>query len=72
MTYKYFKVVDTTKSDLIKQKPLTKEEIEYRKELVEFYTREIHDMLENIEWYRVQNYYIAHELSKNNITIEME
>lgn len=70
--YKYFKVVDTTKSDLIQQEPLTEEEIEYRKELVEFYIKQIDDMLENIEWYKLQNYFVVHELAKNNITIEME
>lgn len=70
--YKYFKVVDTTKSDLRQQEPLTEEEIEYRKELVEFYIKQIDDMLENIEWYKLQNYYVVHELAKNNIIIEME
>lgn len=70
--YKYFKVVDTTKSDLVKQEPLTEEEIEYRQELVKFNTQQIEDMSDDIEWYRLQNFLVAHELAKNNITIEME
>lgn len=72
MTYKYFKVVDTTKSDLRQQEPLTKMEIEHRKELIEFYIRQIINMSEDIEFLKLQNYYAAHELAKNNITIEME
>lgn len=72
MTFKYFKVVDTTKSDLVKQEPMTEEEIKYRQELIEFYIKQIDAMLEDIEWYRLQNFYVAHKLAKNNITIEME
>lgn len=72
MTYKYFKVVDTTKSDLIQQEPLTKEEIEYRQELVEFHIKQIDTMLEDIEWCKLQNFMVVHELAKNNIIIEME
>lgn len=70
--YKYFKVVDTTKSDLREKLPLTKGEIEHGKEVIAYYKNQIDTLLIDIEFFKMQNYYVVHELAKNNIIIEME
>ena len=72
MTYIYFKVVDTTKSDKRILAPLTEEEIEWNKARIEFNKKEIDRMLEEIEFTRVCNYYMVHSLKKNGHIIEME
>ena len=72
MTYNYFKVVDTTKSDKIILAPLTEEEIEWNKASIEYNKKEIDRMLGEIEFARMCNYNMAHSLKKNGHIIEME
>ena len=72
MGYKYFKVIDTTKSVLRTQEGSTEDTIEYNKELIGFYKDQIDRLTADIEFYKVLNYYAAHRLKKNNVIIEME
>ena len=72
MTSKYFMVIDTTKSDLIEQKPLTQKEIEYQVQAVKYNIFQIDKMLHEIEFLKLQNSYMVHALEKNNQAIGLE
>jgi hypothetical protein len=70
MNEKYFKIVDTTKSDMVIREPLTEEEIDYNIYSIDYNKKQIDKMLDEIESLRVYNYYMAHSLKKNGHDIE--
>lgn len=63
---KYYKVCNTDRSDNTILRVMSDEDIEYDLDLINYHIKEIDRMLNEIEFYRVSNFYIQHRLGKNN------
>ena len=62
---KYYQICNTDKSDKISQPVMSEEDITYNLNLVNYNIKEIDRLLGEIEFLRLQNFYIQHNLVRN-------